>query len=69
MKVVVNKWLDWSWPRHAVFAALFWGAVAGLILVWPAIMLVVPLWLAVSGAIGLSAAFALAKYLKRPGTE
>lgn len=66
---IVGRWLDSSWPRHAVFASVFWGAVAGLILVWPAIMTVVPLWLAIGGAVVLSAALALAKYLKRPGTE
>lgn len=66
---LIGKWLDSSWPRHAVFASLFWGAVAGLILVWPAIMTVVPLPVAIIGAVVLSAALALAKYLKRPGTE
>jgi hypothetical protein len=66
---VYHKWAEQPWHLHAVFAALFWGAVAGLILVWPVIMTVVPLWFAIVGAITLSAALALAKYLKRPGTE
>lgn len=62
-------WRSQSWPRHAVFAALFWGALTGLIMVWPVFMAIVPVWLFVIGGVVISAALALAKYLKRPGTE
>lgn len=66
---LVCKWLDSSWKRHAVFASLFWGAVAGLIMVWPVLMTVLPIWAFVLGGVVISAGFALAKFLKRPGTE
>lgn len=67
--MLFEKWRRQSWKMHAIFASFFWGAVAGVLLVWPVIMTVVPLWLAIAGAVGLSAALAAAKYLKRPGTE
>lgn len=69
MKKLFEYWARQSWKVHAVLASVFWGGVGGLILVWPVIMTVVPLPVAIFGAVGLSAAFALAKYLKRPGTE
>lgn len=65
----VNRWRGAAWWSHAVMASLFWGAVAGLLLVWPALMNVVTWPVFVAGGVILSAALALAKYLHRPGTE
>lgn len=66
---VFDSFFAQSWPRHAIFASLFWGAVAGLVMVWPFLITVIPLWAFVVGGIVISAALATAKYLKRPGTE
>ncbi len=66
---LISKWQEQSWSAHAVMASLFWGAVAGMILVWPALMNVVPLWWFVLGGVLLSASFAAAKFLHRPGAD
>ncbi len=64
-----EKWHSQSWLRHAAFASLFWGGLAGLFLVWPVFMTIIPVWAFVLGGVTISAALAAAKYLKRPGTE
>ncbi len=66
---LVNDWRGLSWRVHAVLASLFWGAVGGLILVWPVLMNVVSLPVFLIGGVILSAALAAAKYFHRPGTE
>lgn len=66
---LIEKWQDKPWRSHAVYASLFWGSVGGLLLVWPALMTVIPIGWFVLGGVILSAALALAKILKRPGAE
>lgn len=66
---LVNTWRNQSWSVHAIMASIFWGAIGGLILVWPALMTVIPLWAFIAGGVVLSAALAAAKFLHRPGAD
>lgn len=66
---IFTDWKNLSWRIHAALASLFWGAVAGLLLVWPALMNVVTWPVFVGGGVLLSAALAAAKYFHRPGTK
>lgn len=69
MTTLIRYWRRQSWKVHAFLASLFWGGVAGLLVVWPALSSVVPLPVYIGGMVVLSAALAAAKYFDRPGTE
>jgi hypothetical protein len=55
--------------RLAIGGAVFWGAVAGLYLVWPAFAGVIPLWFYALGGIVMSIALVVARILKQPGLD
>jgi hypothetical protein len=58
----------WS-ARVAISGAMFWGAVAGLYLVWPAFADVLPLWFYAIGGVLMSIALVFARILKQPGLD
>ncbi|KYK44556.1 hypothetical protein A1D31_14260 [Bradyrhizobium liaoningense] len=58
----------WS-VRVAIGGGLFWSAIGGLIMVWPALADKIPTIAYVLGGVVLSAAFGLARVLKQPGAE
>jgi len=58
----------WS-VRIAIGGGLFWSAIGGLIMVWPALVDKIPTIAYVLGGVVLSAAFGLARVLKQPGAE
>jgi hypothetical protein len=64
---LIPDWHRKIW-RHALIA-LFWSAVGGLILAWPALAEHLTIYAYVGGAILLSAAYGIAKVFHRPGTE
>lgn len=66
---MIEKWRSQSWSIHAVLASLFWGAIGGLLLVWPALMGVLNWPVFVIGGVVLSGALAAAKFFHRPGAE
>lgn len=58
----------WS-MRVVVFWTVFWSAMGGLILVWPALMGYMPVWLFVSLGVLMCVSFGLARLLKQPGAQ
>lgn len=67
---------DWRrlWPRFwsmrvAIGGVMFWAAVAGLYLVWPAFAGVIPLWFYAVGGVLMSIALGLARLFKQPGLD
>lgn len=58
----------WS-VRIAIGSGLFWSAVGGAIMVWPALADKIPTFAYVLGGVALSAAFGVARVLKQPGAE
>jgi hypothetical protein len=75
---LIDDWhrADWKhrlWRLHtirvAVGGALFWSAIGGLIMVWPALEKQIPTTAYVLGGVLLSAAFGVARVLKQPGAE
>lgn len=70
----LDAWLIEDWRKKAlqlwsVRVAALWGAVFFVIMAWPALASVVPLWL--WGPIGFAAcvSFAVARFAKQPGTD
>lgn len=55
--------------RVAFGGLVFWSAVSGLYLVWPAFAGAIPLWFYAVGGIVMSIALALARVLKQPGLD
>lgn len=58
----------WS-IRVALAGVVFWGAVSGLWVLWPAFVDWLPLWFYAVGGIAMSIALAVARVLKQPGIE
>jgi hypothetical protein len=58
----------WS-MRVAIGGAVFWGAVAGMYLVWPAFADALPLWFYAVGGVAMSVALVIARIIKQPGIE
>lgn len=72
MKLIDDAWSEFKrvWSiRVALIGVAFWSAVAGLIMVWPAFIEVIPLWGYALGGIVLSVAFGVARFLKQPGAK
>jgi hypothetical protein len=60
------KW--WS-TRVAWFGIVFWSALAGLWVIWPAFVERIPLWAYAVGGIAMSVALGVARVLKQPGLD
>jgi hypothetical protein len=60
------KW--WS-TRVAWFGIVFWSALAGLWVIWPAFVEKIPLWAYCVGGIAMSVALGVARVLKQPGLD
>lgn len=58
----------WS-LQVAALGVVFWGALSGLWVVWPAFVDWIPLWFYAVGGIAMSIALAIARVLKQPGVE
>lgn len=58
----------WS-TRLAIAGVVFWSALSGLWIIWPAFVEKIPLWLYAVGGIGMSVALAFARILKQPGAD
>lgn len=58
----------WS-MRVAIGGVIFWAAVAGLYLVWPAFAGVIPLWFYAVGGVLMSIALGVARLFKQPGLD
>lgn len=58
----------WS-VRVAIGGVVFWSALSGLWVLWPAFVEKVPLWFYAFGGIGMSVALGVARLLKQPGAE
>ena len=58
----------WS-VRVALAGVIFWGAVSGLWILWPAFVDWLPLWFYAAGGIAMSVALAIARVLKQPGLD
>lgn len=68
MKLIDKTWGEIS-RLHSVRVAMFWGAVSGLIMIWPALADRIPVvWYAVGGVL-ISVAFTAARVLKQPGAS
>jgi hypothetical protein len=65
----IDDWKAKLLKSEHLYAALFWGGMGGLIMVWPALEKFLTIWAFLIGGVAISAAFALAKLLHRPGTE
>jgi hypothetical protein len=55
--------------RVALAGVLFWSAVTGLYLVWPAFADAIPLKFYAIGGIAMSIALGVARLLKQPGLD
>lgn len=64
---LIPGWKRKIW-RHAGIA-LFWSAVGGLLIVWPALADHIPTAVYVVGGILISGVYGVAKVLHRPGAE
>jgi hypothetical protein len=53
----------------AIGGVIFWAAVAGLYLVWPAFAGVIPLWFYAVGGVLMSIALGVARLFKQPGLD
>lgn len=58
----------WS-IRVAAFGVVFWGALSGLWVLWPAFVDWLPLWAYAVGGVLMSVALAVARVLKQPGLD
>ena len=58
----------WS-VRVAIGGVVFWSALSGLWVLWPAFVEKLPLWFYAIGGVLMSVALAVARLLKQPGTE
>lgn len=63
-----------NWRRElrrlwSIRVAAFWGAVSGLLLIWPALADSIPIWAYAVGGITVSMSFAVARFLKQPGAD
>jgi hypothetical protein len=70
-KILDNHWIE-GWRTealklHSIQISLFWGAVSGLLLVWPAFASAVPLWVYASASIFMCMALGYARLTKQPG--
>jgi len=53
----------------AWFGIVFWSAMAGLWVIWPAFVEKIPLWAYAVGGIAMSVALGVARVLKQPGLD
>ena len=53
---LIENWKRRMWRLPRVYVALFWGAVSGLLLVWPTLAEAVPFRFYVFGGMAISAA-------------
>jgi hypothetical protein len=53
----------------AIGGVIFWGAISGIWVLWPAFVDQVPLWAYAAGGVLMSVALAVARVLKQPGVE
>lgn len=58
----------WS-IRVALAGVVFWGALSGLWVLWPAFVDWLPLWFYAVGGVAMSVALAIARMLKQSGAE
>lgn len=58
----------WS-MRVALLGGIFWSALGGLWVLWPAFAAVLPLPLYVAAGIAMSVALGVARLLKQPGLD
>jgi hypothetical protein len=58
----------WS-IRIAIGGIVFWGALSGLWVLWPAFVDWLPLWFYAIGGVLMSIALAFARVLKQPGVS
>ena len=65
----VAEWRDVLKRTWSIRVTAFWGAVSGLILIWPAIDTVLPVWFYALGGVVISMVWAVARVLKQPGTD
>ena len=65
-KTKLTKW--WS-MQVAWFGIVFWSAMAGLWVIWPAFVEKIPLWAYAVGGIAMSVALGVAWILKQPGLD
>jgi hypothetical protein len=66
---LIDDWRSQILGFWTVRIALFWGAIYGLLLVWPAFAGAIPLWAFSIGGMVMSAAVAVARVTKQPGVE
>lgn len=66
---LIDDWRRKHAQRIAIEQAMFWSAVGGAIMIWPALADHVPLGFYVAGGVALSVGNGLAHFLKRPGAE
>lgn len=66
---LIDDWRTRALKLWTVRIALFWGALSGLLVAWPAFSGVVPLWAFAGASIILSAAVAVARLTKQPGAD
>ncbi len=58
----------WS-MRVTIYSAVFWSAITGLVMVWPAFSEALPLWFYAAVGVVLSIAIGVARLLKQPGAD
>ncbi len=70
MKVrLIEGWRAEIKRLWSVRVAVFWGAIGGLLLCWPALADTIPTKAYVVGGMLIAATIAGARMLKQPGTE
>jgi len=52
-----------------MFGIVFWSALSGLWVLWPAFVERLPLWFYAVGGIAMSVALGIARVLKQPGLD
>jgi hypothetical protein len=66
---LIDDWRSQILKFWTVRLALFWGALSGLVAVWPAFAGAIPLWAYALAGMALSAAVTVARVTKQPGVE
>jgi hypothetical protein len=66
---LINDWRSLWHKFWTIRIALFWGAVSGLLVVWPSFAGAVPLPVYAAGSVVMTALLAVARLTKQPGVD
>lgn len=64
---LIDDWRKDAPTFWSIRIAAFWGAVSGLIAVWPAFASILPLWAFAGASVVMCAAVAVARVTKQDG--